>query len=195
MAHLRADARRNEEALLRAAGLLLERAATPSNVSMDAIAAAAGVGKGTLFRRFGDRDGLIRAVIEQRTEPLRRAIDSGPSPLGPETEPRERLLAVLAAITATKVETVALSLAHEAGQASPYAASGYIGAHQLVVSLLRRLEHAGEPELTAHMLLATTRADLIAFLLRHENRSPAEIVAAVVANAEQVLGGHGGRPA
>ena len=30
---------------------------------MDAVAAAAGVGKGTLFRRFGDRAGLVRAVI------------------------------------------------------------------------------------------------------------------------------------
>jgi AcrR family transcriptional regulator len=36
-------------------------------VSMDAIASAAGVGKGTLFRRFGDRDGLVRAVVDERT--------------------------------------------------------------------------------------------------------------------------------
>ena len=35
---------------------------------MDAIAMAAGVGKGTLFRRFGDRDGLITAVVNERTE-------------------------------------------------------------------------------------------------------------------------------
>ena len=35
---------------------------------MDAIATAASVGKGTLFRRFGDRDGLIRAVASERTQ-------------------------------------------------------------------------------------------------------------------------------
>src|SRR5262249_40454732 len=37
------------------------------NVSMDDIAAAAGVGKGTLFRRFTDREGLIRALFDDRT--------------------------------------------------------------------------------------------------------------------------------
>lgn len=29
------------------------------------VAAAAGVGKGTFFRRFGDRDGLLCALLEE----------------------------------------------------------------------------------------------------------------------------------
>ncbi|MFK0019930.1 TetR/AcrR family transcriptional regulator [Streptomyces sp. NPDC090798] len=41
---------------------------------MDDIAEAAGVGKATLFRRFGDRAGLIGAVIDSRLEPLRQAV-------------------------------------------------------------------------------------------------------------------------
>ncbi|MEV7078981.1 TetR/AcrR family transcriptional regulator [Streptomyces sp. NPDC093516] len=49
------------------------------------IAAAAGVGKGTLFRGFGDRTGLIRALHESRLEPLRQAVAGGPRPLGPAT--------------------------------------------------------------------------------------------------------------
>jgi AcrR family transcriptional regulator len=49
----------------------------------DAAAAAAGVGKDTLFRAFGSRAALIQALWELRTEPLRRAIESGPLPLGP----------------------------------------------------------------------------------------------------------------
>lgn len=63
---MRADAERNRAAILAVAGRLIcdERR---DNVSMDDIAAAAGVGKGTLFRRFSDRDGLVRALIEERT--------------------------------------------------------------------------------------------------------------------------------
>ena len=53
----RADAARNRGKVLAAAErLFAERG--PSRVSMDAVAAEAGVGKGTLFRRFGDRAGL-----------------------------------------------------------------------------------------------------------------------------------------
>ncbi|MGA6203291.1 TetR/AcrR family transcriptional regulator [Nocardia testacea] len=63
---MRADAERNRAAILAVAGRLIcdERR---DNVSMDDIAAATGVGKGTLFRRFADRHGLIRALIEERT--------------------------------------------------------------------------------------------------------------------------------
>jgi AcrR family transcriptional regulator len=57
---LRADARRNEQQLLTAArDLFIERGA---QVPLEDIAAAAGVGIATLYRRFGDRRGLARAV-------------------------------------------------------------------------------------------------------------------------------------
>ena len=62
---VRADALRNRESVLAAAGRLFDAAADPDQVSMDDIAAAAGVGKGTLFRRFGDRIGLVRALYER----------------------------------------------------------------------------------------------------------------------------------
>src|SRR5258708_39280252 len=63
--HERADAARNRSALVEAAGRLLrERGA--EEITMDAIACAAGVGKGTLFRRFGDRASLFRALVDDR---------------------------------------------------------------------------------------------------------------------------------
>ncbi|WP_328389137.1 TetR/AcrR family transcriptional regulator [Nocardia sp. NBC_00416] len=64
---MRADAERNRAAILAVAGRLIcdEKR---DNVSMDEIAAATGVGKGTLFRRFADREGLVRALVEDRTE-------------------------------------------------------------------------------------------------------------------------------
>ena len=57
---LRADARRNREQIIEAARDLFIRIGT--EVPMEEIAKAAGVGVGTLYRRFPDRDELIKAV-------------------------------------------------------------------------------------------------------------------------------------
>ncbi|MFE6617577.1 TetR/AcrR family transcriptional regulator [Amycolatopsis sp. NPDC057786] len=57
---LRADARRNRDQILAAARAIF--AAQGAEVPMEEIARAAGVGVGTLYRRFPDRDALIRAV-------------------------------------------------------------------------------------------------------------------------------------
>ena len=88
----RADAAENRRRVLAAACRLFE-AHGAANVSMDAVAAEAGVGKGTLFRRFGDRAGLARAVISEHEAKLQDALIRGEPPLGPGAPPRERLLA------------------------------------------------------------------------------------------------------
>src|SRR2546421_4009451 len=76
----RADAARNRKRILDAAErLFAEHGVT--NVSMDQIAAAAKVGKGTLFRRFGDKAGLAVALLDSRERDLQAAILSGPPPL------------------------------------------------------------------------------------------------------------------
>src|SRR5262245_35183506 len=92
----RADAARHRAAILRATEDLL-RDDTAARVPIEAIAARAGVGKGTVFHRFGNRAGLLRALIEQRVEELRDRVENGPPPLGPGAGPRERLAAFLAA--------------------------------------------------------------------------------------------------
>ncbi|MGH3637242.1 MAG: helix-turn-helix domain-containing protein, partial [Mycobacterium sp.] len=59
----RGDAARNRALLLDAAHrLVAERGADA--VTMDDIAAAAGVGKGTVFRRFGSRAGLMMVLLD-----------------------------------------------------------------------------------------------------------------------------------
>jgi AcrR family transcriptional regulator len=63
---MRVDALRNQRMIVDVASRLL--CVYGPEISMDAIASEAGVGKGTLFRRFGDRDGLIRAVVDEQTE-------------------------------------------------------------------------------------------------------------------------------
>ncbi|GII05162.1 TetR/AcrR family transcriptional regulator [Planobispora takensis] len=67
---LRADARRNRDLILAAAQkLFLEQGV---DVPLEEVARQAGVGVGTLYRRFPDRDALLRAVGE---ESLRRLAD------------------------------------------------------------------------------------------------------------------------
>jgi AcrR family transcriptional regulator len=88
----RADAARNREALLDAARRLLKTGG-PEAITMDAVAAEAGVGKGTLFRRFGDRTNLFRALIDDREREFQEAFIRGPAPLGPGAPACERLIA------------------------------------------------------------------------------------------------------
>ncbi|MBM0260344.1 TetR/AcrR family transcriptional regulator, partial [Micromonospora sp. 4G55] len=78
----RADAARNRAAVLDAAATLFRERGVEA-VSMDAVAAAAGVGKGTLFRRFGDKAGLATALLDEQERGLQSAILFGPPPLGP----------------------------------------------------------------------------------------------------------------
>ncbi|MFE3550052.1 TetR/AcrR family transcriptional regulator [Streptomyces kronopolitis] len=141
----RADALRNREAVLTAADELFARSASPRSVSMDDIAAAAGVGKGTLFRRFGDRTGLIREVFEARIEPLRHAVEEGPAPLGPSAAPRDRVPALLDALLRFKLDHRHLSLAlEEAGSGSPYEGASYAWWHNVLRETLQRLPHPPE---------------------------------------------------
>lgn len=86
----RADARRNRERILCAAARLVERDG-PDGVSMDDVAAAAGVGKGTLYRRFGDRSALLRALIEEPERAFQDQLIRGLPPLGPGAPAAERL--------------------------------------------------------------------------------------------------------
>lgn len=93
----RADAVRNRARILDAAGRLFEQNGVHAT-SMEAIAVAAGVGKGTLFRRFGDRASLVFAVLDTTERAFQDALLHGPPPLGPGASPVERLQAFGAAM-------------------------------------------------------------------------------------------------
>jgi AcrR family transcriptional regulator len=88
----RGDAARNRTLILDAARrLIAERGADA--VTTDDIAAAAGVGKGTLFRRFGSRAGLMIVLLDEDEKVHQQAFLFGPPPLGPGAPPLQRLLA------------------------------------------------------------------------------------------------------
>jgi AcrR family transcriptional regulator len=88
----RGDAARNRALLLDAARRLVAEHGADA-VTMDDIAAAAGVGKGTVFRRFGSRAGLMMVLLDEDERVSQQAFMFGPAPLGPDTPPLDRLLA------------------------------------------------------------------------------------------------------
>jgi AcrR family transcriptional regulator len=69
MTELRADARRNLERVLDAATEVF--AASGPDASVDEIARLAGVGHGTVFRRFPTKDDLMYAVVERHVAQMR----------------------------------------------------------------------------------------------------------------------------
>ncbi|MFC8677959.1 MULTISPECIES: TetR/AcrR family transcriptional regulator [Streptomyces] len=184
----RKDAIRNREAVLAAADALFTRREGPEDVTMADVAAAAGVGKGTLFRAFGDRAGLLRALYEARLEPIRQAVETGPPPLGPATPPRDRVPALLDALLCFKLDNRRLALAlEEGGSSSPYQAEHYERWHSLLRAVLEQIPGLTDSDFTAHALLAATRADLVEHLAG-EGGIPRERMRAQLANfAKAVL--------
>jgi AcrR family transcriptional regulator len=69
MVELRADARRNLERVLDAAAEVF--AVEGPDASIDEIARRAGVGHGTVFRRFPTKDDLMYAVVERHVAQMR----------------------------------------------------------------------------------------------------------------------------
>ncbi len=156
----RADARRNRLRVLEAAERLFTERGV-KNVSLDAIAAEAGVGKGTVFRRFGDRAGLAVALLDEREQELQAKIISGPPPLGPGAPPAVRVMAFLEAYLDLLDRHVALFMDSEnASDGARYR----IGSYHLWHRHLSHLIESARPELdadyTAHVLLAPLAADL-----------------------------------
>jgi AcrR family transcriptional regulator len=185
----RADAARNRAAVLAAADALFAASDSPHSVSMQDIAAAAGVGKGTLFRGFGDRAGLIAAVIAARLEPLRHAIaqarDSGTA----EASPRRRVLDLLDIALRFKIENRHLmGAAEDAGLGSPYRAEYYAWWHQALSEALEQVPGVADADFTAHALLAAVRADLVAHLVDDQKMPPQDLRAALAAHLATVLG-------
>ncbi|MFF0823136.1 TetR/AcrR family transcriptional regulator [Micromonospora haikouensis] len=158
---MRADAVRNREAVLAAADRLFGAATDPEQVSMDDIVAAAGVGKGTLFRHFGDRVGLVRALYERRGDDLRAALAAD----GAGGSPAERALHLLRELVRFKRDNRVLTLALEnAGDGSPYRTESYEHWHALLAALVSEARGPQAADYLAHALLAAVRSDLVEHL-------------------------------
>lgn len=158
----RADAARNRAAILDAAAALFAEHGVEA-VSMDQVAAAAGVGKGTLFRRFGDKAGLAVALLDARERRLQDGILHGPPPLGPGAPPVERLVAFADAYVDYVLEHLPLvRMSETAAPGARYRIGAYRFWHRHVALLLGGTP---DPEHAAHALLAPLAAEHLTALL------------------------------
>ncbi|MGC0420824.1 TetR/AcrR family transcriptional regulator [Embleya sp. AB8] len=194
----RADAARNRRAILRATEELLAHH-RPEQISMEQVAAAAGVGKGTVFHRFGNRMGLMVALMTDRALALAEAVESGPPPLGPGAPPDERLLAFLDAVVDVVARNKGLlaALGHATSTATtprstedPRTAHPVYGFwHGHVTALLTERRPDLDAELQAHLLLATLQSQSI--LLLFEQGETARVATALRTLTDALLNAPG----
>jgi AcrR family transcriptional regulator len=182
----RADAARNRARILDAArSLFAERGVR--EVSLEEVARAAGVGKATLFRRFGDRGALFLALLDEHERELQDAVLRGAPPLGPGAPARERLLAFLDALLRLSLEHRELLLASETARPGARVQTGaYAFWHRHVSWLLGELGAARDPDLLAHLLLAAFDAELLT-ALQDQGRDEASVRDAIHAVATGLL--------
>src|SRR5690348_2930749 len=88
----RADAARNRRLLLATARKIIASEGA-DKLTMDGLAERAGLGKGTVFRRFGTRAGIFQALLDDDERDFQEQVLSGPPPLGPGAPPLDRLIA------------------------------------------------------------------------------------------------------
>ncbi|MDQ7807790.1 helix-turn-helix domain-containing protein [Amycolatopsis sp. A133] len=156
----RADAARNRIRVLEAAEKLFAERGVDA-VTMDDVAGAAGVGKGTLYRRFGDKGGLAMALLDQRERELQERILTGPPPLGPGAGPADRLGAFVEAYLEFLDRQLDLVLLSETATTG---ARFRTGAHTLWRQHCRHLLEAGGAagaEIAADVLLAALAAEQV----------------------------------
>ena len=182
----RSDAARNRLRILEAAErLFAERG--PGNVSMDDVARAAGVGKGTLFRRFGDRAGLARAILSSHEAVFQESMIRGAPPVGPGAPASERLMAFGRGMLGLVDAHRDLLLAAETGsKGGRFRAGPYPSYRFFVSSLLREAAPDLDPDYTADALLAALGAEFVAYL-REDREMALEQIAAGFENLVRTL--------
>lgn len=184
----RRDAARNREALLAAAQRLVEQHGLDA-LTMEAVAGAAGVGKGTVFRRFGSREGLMAAMLDRSEAAWQAAVMAGPPPLGPHPDPWERLLAFGRARLETTLGHV--DLIRSAGRAGARSYAAYSFAAMHVRYLLTELGVEGDLPLLATCLMAPLEAPILDQQVRIEGLGVDRVYAGWVDLARRVIGRSG----
>lgn len=146
----RGDAAANRQRILCAARELLSEPG--AQLTMQTVATAAGVGKGTVFRRFGDRDGLTQSLLDDYMRDFQEAFLHGPAPLGPGAPAAERLEAFVLELVALQANHLRLALAAEAqpGRALP-AVYGALLLH--VAALVREIDPDADERIVAGFIL------------------------------------------
>lgn len=179
----RGDAAANRERILRAARELVAEHG-PEGLTMNAVATAAGVGKGTVFRRFGDRAGLTQALLDDYMRDFQDLFLHGPPPLGPGAPPGERLEAFAVELIELQATHLHLAMAAETSPGdAPTPVYGTLLVH--VAALVHELDPPADERVLAGFILNAIAPPVI-----HRMRSRLGVdTAALQASARTLLRG------
>jgi AcrR family transcriptional regulator len=181
----RADAIRNRRRILTAAEEIITTVGI-DGLTMDKVAAAAGVGVGTVYRRFGDLPGLAYALLDESEREFQAAFLHGPPPLGPGAEPAQRIRAFLHALVDVTEVTAPLLLLIETGKPSTRCASPVYSLHH---AHLAALIAEARPGADAHYLADALLAPLAASLFLYQRRERAMSIDRIKAGLDDLLTG------
>jgi AcrR family transcriptional regulator len=160
VAHERRDALRNRERVLAAAHRLVSESGVDS-VEIREVARAAGVGVGTVYRRFGDKAGLVASLLDERERLFQDRLLTGPPPLGPGAPARERLVAFLHGLVDLVDENLQLLRAlHGAKTGARFRVGAYRAWRLHATILLEEAAPGIDAAWFAELLLAPLAADL-----------------------------------
>jgi AcrR family transcriptional regulator len=184
----RADAAANRVRILDATRLVLaERGA--ERITLDAVAERAGVGKGTVFRRFGDRSGLFQALLDEHLRVFQDAFMFGPPPLGPGAPPKERLAVFLEGLLDLEDGHLELILALERDRwKAPI--GGYIVLSLHAENLIREISSKLDAPILAQLLLNAVNVNVV----RHLRQEAGMSLEAIKASARALAAGLSNAP-
>jgi AcrR family transcriptional regulator len=156
----RADAARNRERILGAARRLISRNGATA-VTLDEVAAEAGVGRATLFRRFPDRAALLLALLDEHERGLQDRILSGDPPLGPGAAASARLHAFAEALLDLTTQHRDLLLGSETTAPLARMRTGaYAFWHRHLTVLIEQLRPGDDATVLADLILGLYDAEL-----------------------------------
>jgi AcrR family transcriptional regulator len=139
---------------------------------MDRLAEAAGVGKGTVFRRFGSRAGLMMTLLSDAEADFQARFMFGPPPLGPGAPGLDRLIAFGAARIAFVLEYGELARAADVSARNRFEVPAVVLWHRHVEFLLREEGMDADPWLMAMFLGAVLEPERLLHTVRVRGVSP-----------------------
>ncbi|WP_426979672.1 TetR/AcrR family transcriptional regulator [Pseudarthrobacter sp. O4] len=167
----RSDAARNRELLLRAAREFIEECGV-DGLTMGTLAQRAGVGKGTVFRRFGSRAGLMMTLLSDAEAGFQGRFIFGPPPLGPGAPPLERLVAFGVERIAWVLEFGELARAADVSAYNRFDVPAAVLWHRHLEMLLREAGVTADPWLMATSLSATLEPERLLHAVRVHGIAP-----------------------
>ncbi|WP_425444742.1 TetR/AcrR family transcriptional regulator [Streptomyces milbemycinicus] len=182
----RADAARNRELLLRTTREMIAELGV-DKVTMDGLAERSGLGKGTVYRRFGTRAGIFHAVLDDDERAFQEHVLSGPAPLGPEAEPVARLIAYGRARISFLLARIAIARAALDRNRPVPAGEGSVS--QFHIRMLLRQARPGFADLDALavQLTAALEGPILLYLSMPEETDPSRHVERLAGSWESLV--------